>query len=200
MALADAGVLVVGETSSLDELLELCVAEQPDVVVSNCDLHGGRIDDHLDAISDCGSRLLVVASHAAPERLTGLLAGGASGYLVHDSSPEAVVDAVTAVAEGDVVLHPIAASTVVDQWRRLRGQATQSNERLTLTPREVDVLAAMADGLSTKAIARRLGVAIKTVENHKTRVFDKLGVHTQAHAVGLAISQGLLADPAPVGS
>jgi DNA-binding CsgD family transcriptional regulator len=55
------------------------------------------------------------------------------------------------------------------------------------------VLASLADGLSTKAIARRLGLAVKTVENHKSRVFDKLGVNTQAHAVSLAIGQGLVA-------
>ena len=86
-----------------------------------------------------------------------------------------------------------AASLVVDQWRRLRGAGNESNDRLALTPREIEILAAMADGLSNKAIARRLGVVVKTVENHKIRVFDKLGVKTQAHAVALAISHGLLA-------
>lgn len=200
IALAEDDVIVVGETTTLVELLELCRAERPHVVVTNCTLRDGDIDAHLGEFVASGSRVLVMAKDASPERLTGLLAGGAWGYLVHDCSPESVVDAVQAVAAGEVFLHPVAASLVVDQWRRLRGNTGHANnERLTLTPREVDVLAAMADGLSTKAIARRLGVAVKTVENHKTRVFDKLGVHTQAHAVGLAISQGLLADPAPVG-
>ncbi len=50
----------------------------------------------------------------------------------------------------------------------------------------------MAEGMSGKAIARHLGVALKTVENHKIRVFNKLGVRTQAHAVSVAIGQGLL--------
>jgi len=60
-----------------------------------------------------------------------------------------------------------------------------------LTARELEVLAAMADGLSAKAIALRLGVALKTVENHKVRIFDKLGVQTQAHAVSVAIGLGV---------
>ncbi len=51
-----------------------------------------------------------------------------------------------------------------------------------------------AEGIGIKAIARRLGVSVKTVENHKTRLFDKLGVRTQAHAVSLAIGHGLLAS------
>ena len=64
-----------------------------------------------------------------------------------------------------------------------------------MTARERDVLEAMAEGLGAKAIARRLGVAVKTVESHKFRIFEKLGVHTQAHAVAVAIHHGLLTAP-----
>ena len=189
-------VTVVAETHALDELLDLCEAERPGVVVTNSDLDGGVIDSHVRNLTDAGSRVVVLTQDPSPERLTSLLAAGVCGYLLREVDPGAVVDAVLAVANGDVALHPVAASTVVDQWRRMRdniGGSSVANERLTLTPREIDVLTAMADGLSTKGIARRLGVAVKTVENHKTRVFDKLGVRTQAHAVAIAIGQGLLA-------
>ena len=196
-------ITVVAETPSLDELLELCETEAPDVVVTNSDLDGGVIDGHVRALTEAGSRVVVLTLDPSPERLTAVLAAGVCGYLLREVNPEAVVDAVLAVANGDIALHPVAASTVVDQWRRMRdnvGGGAVANERLILTPREVDVLTAMADGLSTKGIARRLGVAVKTVENHKTRVFDKLGVRTQAHAVATAIGQGLLATlPVPEG-
>jgi DNA-binding NarL/FixJ family response regulator len=195
-ALLQGDVTVIAETGTIAELLELCATEQPDVVVTNSDLDGGVIDPHVIALVDDGSRVIVLTRDPSPERLTALLAAGVSGYLLREVDPDAVVDAVHAVARGDIALHPVAASTVVDQWRRMRvsaGGSTVGNQRLALTPREVDVLAAMADGLSTKGIARRLGVAVKTVENHKTRVFDKLGVRTQAHAVATAIGQGLLA-------
>jgi DNA-binding NarL/FixJ family response regulator len=83
--------------------------------------------------------------------------------------------------------------TILEQWRELRADPTVAPlERLT--PRERDVLRALTDGLSTKAIARELGVAVKTVENHKIHVFDKLGVRTHAQAVAVAIGHGLLAD------
>jgi DNA-binding NarL/FixJ family response regulator len=106
-----------------------------------------------------------------------------------------VLDAIEAVAGGASVLGPAATTTVLDQWRRLREPAALgASGRLSkaLTPREHDVLEAMGDGLSAKLIAQRLGMAVKTVENHKIRVFDKLGVHTQAQAVALAIGHGML--------
>ena len=90
----------------------------------------------------------------------------------------------------------MAATTILDQWRRLRNEPEAAVERrATLTAREQDVLEAMVDGLATKAIARRLGVAPKTIENHKLRVFDKLGVRTHAHAVSVALAHGLISAP-----
>jgi DNA-binding NarL/FixJ family response regulator len=82
----------------------------------------------------------------------------------------------------------------LQQWRRLRSAPVLSagEKRPRLTPRELEILIKMTDGLATKAIARSLGVAVKTVENHKIRIFDKLGVRTQAHAVAMAIGHGLV--------
>jgi two-component system nitrate/nitrite response regulator NarL len=88
----------------------------------------------------------------------------------------------------------VAASTILSQWRSLRLQGSAAPfRRSELTPREEQVLEAMVEGLAAKAIAKRLGVATKTVENHKIRIFDKLGVRTHAQAVSLTIGQGLLA-------
>jgi DNA-binding NarL/FixJ family response regulator len=190
-------IRVVGETGSGAELLDLCEAEAPDVVVAAGALSDGLIESFLAAVLRCGVRVVVLCNDPSPERLTGLLAGGVSGYLMHDSAPDAVAESVVAVARGAAALHPAAAVTILEQWRQFRrtggGSSGGLAPRVTLTPRERDVLVAMVDGLATKAIARRLGVAIKTVENHKIRVFDKLGVRTQAHAVSIAIGQGLLA-------
>jgi DNA-binding NarL/FixJ family response regulator len=97
------------------------------------------------------------------------------------------------VASGSAVLAPAAAGTILEQWRRLRESGGSGAAGLPdLTPRESEVLAAMVDGLASKAIARRLGMALKTVESHKTHIFDKLGVPTQAAAVSFAIAHGLI--------
>lgn len=193
------GIEIVGQVSSGAELVDVCLRQNVDVAVTDVALADGDLEPHLDALLATGARVLVLCDDPSPERLTSLLALGVSGYLLHDSSPEQVAEAALAVASGAVALHPLAAHTILEQWRRLRARPLSLYERprAVPTPREHEVLTAMADGLPTKAIARRLGVSAKTVENHKTRLFDKLGVRTQAHAVSLAIGHGLLA-PAPV--
>jgi len=194
------GIRVVGETSTATELVALCESERPDIVVTDATLEDAPIETFIADVLHQGARIIVLCDDPSPERVTWILAHGASGYLLHDSAPDSIGDAVVAVSRGAAALDPAAAGLILQQWRRLRSSETASamgQPRGELTPREMDVLAAMADGLATKAIARRLGVAVKTVENHKIRVFDKLGVRTQAHAVTLAIGHGLLASGPP---
>jgi DNA-binding NarL/FixJ family response regulator len=196
------GIQVVGQVSSATELVEVCLRQNVDAAVTDVTLADGELEPRLEALLATGTRVLVLCDDPSPERLTSLLALGVSGYLLHDSSPEQVAEATLAVASGAAALHPLAARTILEQWRRLRSRplSLYDRARAVPTPREQEVLTAMADGLPTKAIARRLGVSVKTVENHKTRLFDKLGVRTQAHAVSLAIGHGLLARaPLPGG-
>jgi two-component system nitrate/nitrite response regulator NarL len=194
--LADAhGITVVGETARGAELVELCQLLAPDVVISDVELEDAALEDCLPRLLDSGTRVLALCDECSPDRLVSVLVCGATGYLGHDASPQQVLDALGAVARGAAALDPVAARTILSQWRtfRLRGFANQSRPQ-ELTPREKEVLQAMVEGLAAKAIAKRLGVATKTVENHKIRIFDKLGVRTQAQAVSLTISQGLLAS------
>ena len=190
-------VLVVGEANGPADFLDLCASERPDVALAEATFEDGtEIEACLPQVLADGARVGVICDDPSPERLTRILALGASGYLRSNASPDAVVEAVTTLAGGAAVLEPTAAGTLLEQWRDLRegnGGTGAGGGLPDLTARETDVLAAMADGLATKAIALRLGVALKTVENHKIRVFDKLGVRTQAAAVAYAIAHGLLA-------
>jgi two-component system nitrate/nitrite response regulator NarL len=206
------GVRVVGEATTTGEAVALCQVEAPDVAVVAASLvppdagdgdAGGpdgpsALETCIDAILAVPTRVLLLTDDHSPERLTGMLERGVSGYLLLDTPPAQVADAVAAVAAGAAALSPPAARTVLDQWRRLRrrDRAESAANGKQLTAREREILAAMADGLAAKAIARRLGIAVKTVENHKIRIFDKLGVRSQAQAVSLAIGWGLLAGPA----
>ncbi|MGH3922856.1 MAG: LuxR C-terminal-related transcriptional regulator, partial [Pseudonocardiaceae bacterium] len=156
----------------------------------------------LPQVLATGTRVLVLSDGAAPEHLTAVLLAGASGYLVlADTAPIRVTEAVHAVARGEAALHPAVAGVILEQWRQLRATTVeQSADGVSLTPREREVLAAIADGLATKSIALRLGVATKTVENHKARIFSKLRARNQAHAVSAAIAAGLLTDRAALRS
>jgi DNA-binding NarL/FixJ family response regulator len=194
-------VEVVGLASSPDEVVGLCDALSPDVTVVAERLGEVGIETFFPDLASSGTRVLVLSADPSPERLAAVLGLDVFGYLSYDAGPDEVVSGILAVADGAVALNPSVASTVLHQWRRLRGPAASSGPRWTaLTPREHDVLAAIADGLAAKAIAARLGVALKTVENHKIRIFDMLGVRTQAQAVALAVAHGLAGPGTSVGA
>jgi DNA-binding NarL/FixJ family response regulator len=195
-------VFVVGEARRPADLAELCASERPDVAFIEANFGDGtEVESVLPAVLALGTRAVIVSDDPSPERVTRILALGASGFLRHDTTPDQVVEAIQAVAGGAAVLGPQATATILEQWRRLRESGivagSGTDKPAVLTAREHDVLVAMADGLSAKAIGRRLGVAVKTVENHKIRIFSKLGVRTQAQAVALAITHGLLTAAAP---
>ncbi|MGQ0519603.1 MAG: LuxR C-terminal-related transcriptional regulator [Actinomycetota bacterium] len=187
---------VVGETWSAVELGAVCALEAPDAALVGDGLDDRLLDAVIDGMVAGGVGVVVLGDDAHPGRVTSLLERGVSGYLVPDSSPEQVVEALVAVAGGAAALHPAAAVTILNQWRRLRTEPSAPGAALTV--REGHVLAAMVEGMAAKAIARDLGMALKTVENHKIRIYDKLGVRSQAQAVSVAVEHGLV--PQPVGT
>lgn len=188
------GVVTVGEASTGRGLVKVCRDVGPDVVVTDASLEDGEVDQQLPLVVDAGCRVLALCDDSSPERLTAILADGVSGCLLHDNRPDQLADAVLAIASGAAVLNPAVAGTILGQWRRLRSQPASlyARPRAAPTPREQEVLTAMAEGLATEAIARRLGVSSKTVKGHKSRIFEKLGARTQAQAVSLAVGYGLL--------
>jgi DNA-binding NarL/FixJ family response regulator len=197
LACGRGGVRVVGEALTYDDLLYQCAGVGPDVTVVGDQLEGTPVEDVVASIVGTGTKVIVLSADPSPDRLSQLLARDLCGYLSHDAGPDEVVGAIHAVARGEVALNPEVLTTILHQWRRLRAQPVSvgSRRRPALTPRELDILTAMSDGLAAKAIAVRLGVALKTVENHKIRIFEKLGVRSHAHAVTVAMAYGL-AGPA----
>jgi DNA-binding NarL/FixJ family response regulator len=188
------GITVVGEACSATEMLEQTRRTRPHVVLSSGDFVDGSGSQSLRGVLATGARVLVVGDPPSPALLNTLLIAGVSGYLhIDEIGPGELVAGVRTVAVGDAALHPAAAALVLQQWRMLRSSPNNTaSPRTELTARELEVLVAMAEGLATKAIATRLDVAMKTVENHKARVFSKLGARNHAHAVSLAIAQGLI--------
>lgn len=186
--------ILVGTVARVADLAEL--AARADVIVAADQLEDGPLEDALASLPAGAARMLVLTGDRSPERIASLLAAGVGGYLLLDCSPQQLREAITACADGGFPLSPAVGSIVVRQWRRLRESAAPEpgvrTPRTTLTAREREVLGAMSEGLATKAVARKLGIAVKTVENHKLRIFDKLGARTQAQAVALAITHALL--------
>lgn len=187
------GIEVLDVVGDYEDLLARCDRRRPDVVLVADRIDGVPVEDVLDRVAALDAGIIVLSDDQSPDRLGQLLASVISGLLSHDAGPDEVIAAICAVARGEMAVNPSVLTLILLQWRRLRAQPTQfgARRRPVLTPRELDILAAMTDGLAAKAIAARLGVALKTVENHKIRVFEKLGVRSQAHAVTVAMAYGL---------
>jgi DNA-binding NarL/FixJ family response regulator len=178
---------VVAETQSGKAAVALSELLVPDVVVAGEMLIDGVAEYYVPALLQTGARVLLVSEPHDPARMLELVELGITGIVDSDQSPEQLAEAVLVLAGGGAVLPPHVVDVIATDWRRSRRRGTNEVHGSELTARELEVLGAMSDGLSTKAVAHHLGIAVKTVENHKTRIFEKLGVRTQAQAVALAI-------------
>lgn len=176
--LTDAGCNVVSRVGSGPELVAAVVEHKPDVSIVDVRMPPSFRDEGLRAAIEArgivrGTRILVLSQYVEEQYAADLLATGADGigYLLKDRVADVAdfVAAVKRVAAGGTVLDPEVVAQIVTRRRR--------DERLaTLSPREQEVLALMAEGRSNQAIAERLSVGEGTVEKHVTSIFGKLGL------------------------
>ena len=180
---------IVAEARDGQEALLRVAADSPDVVLM--DLRMPRLDG-VGATARIlaahpGVRVLVLTTFDTDADIVRAVEAGATGYLLKDTPRAQLVEAVRAAARGETVLAPTVAARLVS---RLRAPAVEP-----LTPREVEVLAAVARGLSNPEIGRELFIGEATVKTHLLRAFAKLGVDDRTHAVTVAMERGIL--PAP---
>ncbi|MEA2959503.1 MAG: hypothetical protein QOJ58_5424 [Alphaproteobacteria bacterium] len=197
-----ADVVVAGAVASLGELRGGCQRDKPHVVLAGTSFPDGLMADAIADVLLIGARVLVVCDAQSAVSASGLLFAGASGCLfVEDAGPVEVVEATRAVAAGNAALHPAVAAAVLQQWRSSPvGTAADAGTSVMalngevprLTPREAEVLRALARGLPTKTIGREMSVSPKTVEAHIARLLAKLKARHRAHAVSIALNLGLL--------
>jgi two-component system nitrate/nitrite response regulator NarL len=162
---------------------------QPDVAVLDMRLRGLSGQEILELATERHSttRFLFLSAHVESDVVFEALARGAAGYLSKEVDRDAICSAVVAVAEGETVLS-------LDVQRNLAGAIRERNhgERPVLTVRERAVLALAAEGLATREIAGRLGVASATVKSHLQSIYTKLDVPDRTSAVASAMRRGLL--------
>jgi DNA-binding NarL/FixJ family response regulator len=193
-AAADAGITVTMLPPHSAALLRHCREQRPDVVVSCIDLIDGPLVPVVPRLLQTAARLIVMSDDPSDPRVPDALLAGASGCVVGVAlSSENLTRAICQVAAGDAVLHPAAADLVLRHWRvAQRPGATADVAARSLTKRESEVLQLAASGLTNASISTRLGVSVKTVESHKSRIFAKLGTSNQAAAITVAIRSGVL--------
>jgi len=205
---AEEDMKVVGEASTGREALEQARALVPDIILMDINMPDPSAGSEpalsaakgqaLDGIE--ATRILcremphigiifVTMSQEDEFVFRGLQAGG-RGYILKDSDPETMLRAIRAVAHGESLLGPTIAQKALRQFAALPGkQAPLVDE---LTPREVEVLTLIAEGLCNKDIARELSISEKTVKNHINNIFSKLHLYDRTQAMLYAIRKGLV--------
>jgi DNA-binding NarL/FixJ family response regulator len=134
-------------------------------------------------------RVLILTMHADDEYIRSLLEIGADGYLLKSAASHELAAAIRTVSRGEMVLSPAVTRRLMTQFRSRRERDYRA---ALLTDRERQVLNFLAEGATSKELAQRLGLSTKTVENHRSRILEKLGVANTAAAINLAAQQGLL--------
>jgi DNA-binding NarL/FixJ family response regulator len=196
--LADAPEIdVVGEASGGNEAVDLLTRIAADVVVMDLSMSDGdglTATREITATGD-GTRVLVLTMHAEEAYLEAVLEAGASGYLGKTDADRDLVEAVHAVARGEIFVQPSAARVLAQGARRRDEQATERARFERLTDREREVMRLIAEGYTAPEIGEQLAISPKTVDTYKQRVNDKLGLTHRADYVKLALKLGLLQAP-----
>ncbi|MEQ8842038.1 MAG: response regulator transcription factor [Acidimicrobiales bacterium] len=186
---AEGDIDVIAEAADGREAVTIAVREQPDVVLM--DLRMPELDG-VGAIAELATsapkvRVLVLTTYDTDDLIVGAVEAGAIGYLLKDTQPSELRDAVREAAAGHTVLSAPVASRIVQQMRQTKS--------VSLTPREREILALVAEGMNNAEIAALLHVGRATVKTHLLHAFDKLGVSDRTAAVVTALRQGIISPP-----
>jgi two-component system, NarL family, response regulator NreC len=192
---ASEDIEVVGEAATGAEAVDRAAALLPDVVVLDISM------PHLNGLeaarrlrkSTPGARVLVLTMHGDDEYVLRMVRAGVSGYIVKDGAATELVAAIRALSAGETYFGPHASRALAEAYRAGRDVPADPIDRLTEREREVFTL--VVEGRTNAEIANLLCVSPKTVDNHRTRLMDKLGVHSAAELVRFAARHGMISGP-----
>jgi DNA-binding NarL/FixJ family response regulator len=193
----DGAIEIVGEVGSGDEVVTEALRLAPDVVLMDLKMPGlngieatRRIHEQHPQI-----KVLVVTMFDDDDSVFAAMRAGAHGYLLKDADQEEIVRAIRAVQRGEAIFGPAVAARMIDYFsgfaNRTRARPGADDDLGDLTERERQILTLIAQGLSNAAIAARLSLSIKTVQNYVSNIFAKLQVEDRAQAMLRARDAGL---------
>jgi DNA-binding NarL/FixJ family response regulator len=182
----DPSISVVGEASNGDEAMRLVDQLKPDVVVMDSAMPGtsGLAATRSILARAPATAILMLSMHSEATLVRQAMEAGARGYVLKNALDLDLAAAVKRVAAGETVLDP----AVVPP-------STRAGERNRLTPRELEVLQLICNGLSNRAIAAKLDLSVNTVAVHRANIMNALGLHKTAELVVYAIQNGLVSPP-----
>ena len=187
----DERVEVVGQAVDGADGVKQAAKLKPDVVLM--DIKMPNVDgieatrQIIEAVP--GIKVLILTTFETDSQVIQALKAGASGYVLKDSSAAAIVSSIVAVMSGEKVMASAVANRVLDM---LTGTATPKEFYDGLTNREIEILKLLASGMANKQIAYRLKISEKTVRNHVSNMYEKLGIYDRSQAVLYAVKKGLV--------
>lgn len=191
---SEPGITVVGEAGDGQEAVRLARSLSPTVVLM--DIRMPNMDGLAAArviVTETRSRVLMLTTFGSDEYVYAALRAGASGFLLKDAPSEQLVTAVRIVAAGDALIDPSITRRLIAQFvNATRPRTDQPPQLAALTPRELEVLRLVAQGLSNAEIAARLVVEESTAKTHVARILMKLGLRDRVQAVVMAYECGFV--------
>jgi len=186
-----ADIEVIGEANDGIEAVQLALSLAPNVLVMDVTMPRQNGIEATQAIraADLTTEVVMLSMHTEPALVRRSMQAGAKGYVLKGSVTEELLLAVRAAAQGATYLSPVASASILET-------TASSSEPLPgrdkLTPRELEVLQLIGEGLTNRAIGSHLGISVKTVERHRTRLMAKLDAHSIVELMREAFRQGLL--------
>jgi len=197
-ALLDAqdGIEVVGEAEDGRDAVELARETKPDVILMDIRM---PVLDGLEATREIAldrrldsARIVILTTFELDEYVFDAIRAGAAGFLVKDTKPADLIEAVHVVADGGALLSPSVTKRLISEFAARAKDLPPSDALEELTDREREVMGLVAEGLSNEEIANRLVVSIATAETHVSRAMGKLGARDRSQLVVLAYETGLV--------
>ena len=185
---------LIGEASNGEQAIQQALALKPDIVIMDLQMpvKDGLAATREIAQADPQAQVLVLTSFPDDDNVYAAIKAGAMGFLLKDSSAEYLLDAIRTVSRGESVLHPTIARKLMQEIRQPPSLPPTTEP---LTPREVEVLGCLTQGMANQQIARQLSISVRTVSTHVRNILDKLHLANRTQAALYALDQGIVSKP-----
>lgn len=182
-------ISVLGEAATGRDAVDMALKLRPTMVLMDImmpELNGFQATQRLRLMDD-SIKVLILSMYSSQDHVHQVIQSGASGYLLKHCAPRDLVSAVREVARGKTYFTPAVSKQVLEFRKRYK-----SERGSVLTTREFEVLQMVAEGKTNKEIGGGLFISVKTVEKHRQRLMDKLGIHDVAGLTRYAIARGII--------